>query len=87
MPEEDIIRGRMAPASESARLERLPSFAWAIIGIVILSVIYTILQIALVRPYLWPAGAGALLAGDPTAHLPIKSRPPDVGRTSPALCR
>ena len=32
----------------------------------------------LVRPYLWPAGTGATLAGDPTVHLPIKARPPDV---------
>jgi eukaryotic-like serine/threonine-protein kinase len=68
----------MAPASESARLERLPRFAWAIIGVVSLTVLYTILQVLLVRPYLWPAGAGATLAGDPTAHLPLKARPPDV---------
>ena len=32
----------------------------------------------LVRPYLWPAGTGATLAGDPTAQLPLKARPPDV---------
>ena len=68
----------MAPASEPVRLERLPPFAWAVIVVVGLAVICTVLQIALVRPYLWPAGAGALLAGDPTAHLPIKSRPPEV---------
>ena len=68
----------MSPASESTRLERLPPFAWAIIAVVALAIIYTVLQVGFVRPYLWPAGAGALLAGDPTAHLPIKSRPPDV---------
>ena len=65
-------------APEPVRLERLPPFAWAVIALVILSVFCAILQISLVRPYLWPAGAGALLAGDPTAHLPIKARPPDV---------
>jgi GAF domain-containing protein len=69
----------MAPASESARLERLPPFAWAIIGVVGLTVLYTVIQVLLVRPYLWPAGTGATLAGDPTAHLPLKARPPDVG--------
>ena len=39
----------------------------------------------LVRPYLWPAGTGATLAGDPTAQLPLKARPPDVAAyfTSP----
>jgi len=68
----------MAPPSESARLERLPPFAWAIIIVVGLSVLSTVVQVSLVRPYLWPAGTGATLAGDPTAHLPLKARPPDV---------
>jgi hypothetical protein len=68
----------MPPAQESVRLERLPRFAWAIITIVTLSVLYTVIQAGLVRPYLWPAGAGAVLAGDPTAHLPLKARPPNV---------
>jgi GAF domain-containing protein len=70
----------MPPAPEPVRLERLPRFAWAIIAIVALSVLYTVIQVALVRPYLWPAGTGATLAGDPTAHLPLKARPPNVVR-------
>jgi GAF domain-containing protein len=75
----------MAPASEPARLDRLPPFAWAVIAVVGLAVLYTILQILLVRPYLWPAGVGATLAGDPTTHLPLRARPPDVAEnfTSP----
>ena len=68
----------MPPAPEPVRLERLPRFAWAIIAIVALSVLYTVIQVGLVRPYLWPAGTGATLAGDPKAHLPLKARPPDV---------
>ena len=68
----------MPPAPEPVRLERLPRFAWAIIAIVALSVLYTVIQVGLVRPYLWPAGTGATLAGDPTAHLPLKARPPNV---------
>ena len=67
--------GRMPPAPEPVRLERLPRFAWAIIAIVALSVLYR-----------HPGGAraavslacwhGRNLAGDPTAHLPLKARPP-----------
>ena len=76
----------MAPAPEPARLERLPAFAWAVIAVVALSVLYTVIQVALVRPYLWPAGTGATLAGDPTAHLPLKARPPDVAADFD-LCR
>jgi hypothetical protein len=68
----------MSPASEPVRLDRLPPFAWAIIGVVGLTVVYTVIQVLLVRPYLWPAGNGATLAGDPTTHLPLKARPPDV---------
>ena len=68
----------MAPASEPVRLERLPPFAWAVIVVVGLSVLSTLIQVLLVRPYLWPAGTGATLGGDPTVHLPIKARPPDV---------
>ena len=68
----------MAPASEPVRLERLPAFAWAVIAVVGLSVLCTVVQVMLVRPYLWPAGTGATLAGDPTALLPLKARPPDV---------
>ena len=65
-------------APEPVRLERLPRFAWAVIVVVGLSVLSTLIQVVLVRPYLWPAGTGATLAGDPTVHLPIKARPPDV---------
>jgi eukaryotic-like serine/threonine-protein kinase len=69
-----------APSSRSVRLERFPPFARFVIGIVALAVLHTILQIALVRPYLWPAGAGAQLSGDPAALVPLKARPPDVRR-------
>ncbi len=75
----------MAPASEPVRLERLTPFAWAVIAVVGLSVLYTVMQVVLVRPYLWPAGTGATLSGDPTAQLPLRARPPDVAAdfTSP----
>jgi eukaryotic-like serine/threonine-protein kinase len=70
----------MAPPYEPVRLERLPPFAWFVIGIVALTVVYAVIQIALVRPYLWPAGTGAALAGDPATHLPLKARPPEITR-------
>jgi hypothetical protein len=68
----------MGPASEPARLERLPTFAWFAIVVVALSVICTILQVAFVRPYVWPAGPGATFESDTTADQPLKARPPDV---------
>src|SRR5918996_1052511 len=68
----------MAPPSDSARLERLPAFAWSVILVVALSVAYTIIDVAFVRPYLWPAGSGATFAGDPATQVPLKARPPSI---------
>ncbi len=68
----------MASSPEPTRLARLPPFAWLVIVIVALSATYAVVQVALVRPYLWPAGMGATMAGDPSAQLPLKARPPDV---------
>jgi hypothetical protein len=68
----------MAPPPEPARLARLPPFAWCVIAVVVLSVIYTVVQVGFVRPYLWPAGAGARFTGDPSSIFPIKARPPDL---------
>jgi tRNA A-37 threonylcarbamoyl transferase component Bud32 len=80
----------MAPAPDPVRLERLPPFAWFVIGVVALAVLCVLLQVLAVRPYLWPAGAGVLLKGDPASHVPLKARPPDI-RTefdgAPAISR
>src|SRR5688500_17421043 len=65
-------------SSEPARLERLPAFAWCVIAVVALSVVYTIIDVAFVRPYLWPAGAGATYQGDTSTDVPLKARPPQV---------
>ena len=64
--------------TEPLRLERLSPFARLVIAVVVLAIVSALLQILFVRPYLWPAGAGAQLNGDPTAVLPLKARPPDV---------
>ncbi len=69
----------MAPPSEPARLERLTAFAWSVIAVVALSVVYTVIDVGFVRPYLWPAGAGATIAGDPATEIPLKARPPSIG--------
>jgi len=68
----------MAPPSDPVRLERLPPFAWFVIGVVALAILYTVMQVLLVRPYLWPAGTGVLLVGDPSSHFPLQARPPNV---------
>src|SRR6478609_2428547 len=60
------------------RLERLPAHAWAVIVILLLSVLYGLIDIALVRPYLWPAGTGALVTADPASRSPVIARPPDI---------
>ena len=65
---------------ESVRLERLPRLAWGIIAVLAFAVVYSILQIGFVRPWLWPAGAGARLQDDPSARFPLMARPPDVRR-------
>jgi hypothetical protein len=80
----------MAPSPESVRRERLTPFAWSVIGVVTLTVMYTVIQVVLVRPYLWPAGAGVTMAGDPIAHLPLRARPPEIVHAftaAPAITR
>jgi hypothetical protein len=65
-------------SSDPARLERLPAFAWCVIAVVALSVVYTGVDVGFVRPYLWPAGVGATYSGDTAADHPLKARPPDI---------
>ncbi len=63
---------------EPVKLERLPRTAWGIIAVLSLSVFYAAIHIGFVRPYLWPAGSGALLGDDPFARVPLLARPADV---------
>jgi eukaryotic-like serine/threonine-protein kinase len=60
-------------------LEGLHAYAWGVIAVVVLSLIYALLQVGFVRPYLWPAGTGAAIAGDPASALPLVARPPNMG--------
>jgi predicted Ser/Thr protein kinase len=66
------------PVPDRVRLERLPAHSWAVIAVLILSLLYALFEVFLVRPYLWPAGTGALLASDPASRFPLIARPPDV---------
>ncbi|MCA1650829.1 MAG: serine/threonine protein kinase [Acidobacteria bacterium] len=62
-------------------LEALPRYVWGVVAVIALSVVYAVLQIGVVRPHLWPAGDGIVLAGDPTVRQrPLIARPPDVVR-------
>src|SRR5512132_4163227 len=63
---------------ERAGLERLHAYAWGVLAIVVLSLIYACLQVGFVRPYLWPAGTGAAFVSDPGSALPLVARPPNV---------
>ena len=63
---------------ERVTLEHLPRWAWGVTAILALSVVCAILQIGFVRPYLWPAGAGVRLAGDPVSRNQPLARPADV---------
>ncbi len=64
--------------SPRTRLDRLPPYAWGVIAVVALSILHAAIQVFSVRPYLWPAGTGALVAGDPASQSPLMARPPDV---------
>ena len=67
-------------------LEGLHAFTWIVIAAVALTLVYAALQIGFVRPFLWPAGTGAAIDGDPAAALPLRARPPavDADRGRPA---
>jgi serine/threonine-protein kinase len=71
------------PGSDRVSIERLPRTAWVVAVVLGLSVIYLILQVLFVRPYLWPAGHGARLAGDSrfgggSDERPLLARPPAI---------
>ena len=66
------------PVPDRIRLERLPATSWGVIAVVILSLLYILFEVTLVRPYLWPAGTGAALTSDPAAQVHLLVRPPDV---------
>jgi GAF domain-containing protein len=69
------------PVPARVRVERLPLHARGAIAVVVLSLLYVLIDISLVRPYLWPAGTGAASAFDPTSRRPVIARPPDVRRS------
>ena len=63
---------------ERLGLDGLHIYTWVVVFVMAVTLLYAALQIAFVRPYLWPAGTGAAIAGDPSAALPLIARPPDI---------
>jgi hypothetical protein len=69
----------MVPARTTLlRLERFPPHAWGVIAVIALSILYGAIQVALVRPFLWPAGAGAIVSSDQLTTAPLIARPPAI---------
>jgi len=70
--------------TETISLERLPRIAWVALGVTLLGLVYLVLQVAFVQPYLWPAGHGARVASDSrfaggsTDSRLALARPPDI---------
>jgi len=70
--------------TETISLERLSRVSWAALAVTLLGLVYLILQVAFVQPYLWPAGHGARVASDSrfaggsTDHRLALARPPDI---------
>jgi hypothetical protein len=59
-------------------LQGIDRSTWAVIATLVLVVACAALQIVRVRPYLYPAGAGAIVSGEAAGLLPLIARPPDV---------
>ena len=75
----------MATDHKSAVLDGLPRQFWGVLTVACLSVIYLVLQVGFVRPYLWPGGHGLVLAGDSAFagsidRTMILARPPAILR-------
>lgn len=57
-------------------LERYPQTVWVVATLVALTLICAGLQVLAVQPFLWPAGDGVRLAGEPPPDTPLPARPP-----------
>ena len=58
-------------------VDRFPPQFWIVFTLVLLTALYAVLQVGFVRPYLWPAGHGALITGEVGRVQPFLPRPPD----------
>ena len=61
-------------------LERQPFALWVVTALVALTLGCAALQAVTVLPYLWPAGGGMTVSGEPPPDLPLPARPPQVDR-------
>ena len=65
-------------------VDRFPPQFWIVFTLVLLTALYTVLQVGFVRPYLWPAGHGAVITGEVGSLRPFLPRPPDFNGLRPA---
>src|SRR5688572_26990119 len=67
----------MAAGNGRVRLEGIPAHVWAVAGILLLSLLYVILEVGVVRP--------RMPAGDEAATLPgvLLTRPPEIAADDP----
>ena len=63
---------------DPAGLERHPQTMWAVAAIVAVALVCAGLQVALVQPYLWPAGDGISLSIETPPDAALPARPPRV---------
>lgn len=59
-------------------LQGLHAYTWVVAATLVVVVVCAVLQVGFVRPYLYPAGAGAIVSGEAAGRLPLIARPPDV---------
>ena len=66
------LPGARAPVG----LERHPQTSWVVASVVAAALVCAGIQVLAVAPFLWPAGDGVLLSGDPPPDTPLPARPP-----------
>ena len=68
---------------DPAGLERYPQTMWAVAAVVAVALACAGLQVALVQPYLWPAGDGISLSIESPPDAALPARPPRVDEAAP----
>ena len=75
------LPGARAPVG----LERHPQTLWVVASVVATALLCAGIQVLAVAPFLWPAGDGARLSGDPPPDTPLPARPPLLSSTATAV--
>src|SRR5262245_41459576 len=77
----------MAPPGARAPVgpERHPRTMWVVAGVVAAALVCAAIQVLAVAPFLWPAGDGVRLSGDPPPDTPLPARPPFLKTATTAV--